>query len=104
MAVLMADWGNVARKVGAVPSQAEYLRFGSYSIDCLSRRVQKWRNVSTEFCRFVAAGGLAGDWSDVLEKIQYGPIPSWNERRDLPKRREAARLTYEARARGRRWK
>ena len=49
MAVLMADWGKVVRKVGGVPSQGEYLRFGSYSIDCLSRRVQKWRNVSTEF-------------------------------------------------------
>jgi hypothetical protein len=48
----------------------------------------------------VAAGGLAGDWIDVLEKIQYGPIPSWNERRNLTKRREAARLACEARARG----
>lgn len=100
MAVLMADWGNVARKVGSVPSQAEYLRLGSYSIDCLSKRVQRWRNVSGEFCRFVAAGGLAGDWNDVLEKIKHGPIPSWNERRNLTKRREAARLAYEARTKG----
>jgi hypothetical protein len=100
MAVLMADWGNVARKVGSVPSQAEYLQLGSYSINCLSTRVQKWLNVPTEFCRFVAAGGLAGDWNDVLEKIKHGPIPSWNERRNLAKRREAARLAYEARTKG----
>jgi Homing endonuclease associated repeat len=100
MAVLMADWGNVARKVGGVPSQSEYIRFGSYSIDCLSKRVQRWRNVSVEFCRFVAAGGLAGDWNDVLEKIQHGPIPCWNERKNLAKRREAARLAYEARTKG----
>jgi hypothetical protein len=83
-----------------VPSQSEYLQLGSYSIDCLSRRVQKWLNVPTEFCRFVAAGGLAGDWNDVLEKIKHGPIPSWNERGNLAKRREAARLACEARARG----
>jgi hypothetical protein len=28
-----------------------------------------------EFSRFVEAGGLAGDWADVLEKIRLGPIP-----------------------------
>jgi hypothetical protein len=96
MAVLMADWGNVARKVDAVPSQMEYLQFGSYSIDCLSRRVQRWSNVPAEFCRFVASGGLAGDWSDVLEKIERGPIPSWDVRRNLPRKREEARLAREA--------
>jgi hypothetical protein len=100
MAVLMEDWGNVARRVGGVPSESEYLREGSYSIACLSRRVQKWSAVPAEFCRFVAAGGLRGDWTDVLEKIQYGPRPTWGASKGMPKRREAARLAYEAKARG----
>jgi hypothetical protein len=74
-AALLEDWGRVVRKVGGVPSKNQYREFGSYAPDCFSARFERWINVSAEFTRFVAAGGLMGDWTDVVEKIRLGPIP-----------------------------
>ena len=93
-AVLFEDWGKVTRKIGGVPSQSEYLRDGKYSLDCLIRRVHGWARIPAEFSRFVAAGGLAGDWTDVLEMIRQGPIPTWGGNRGLVKRRAAVRAAY----------
>jgi hypothetical protein len=95
---LMEDWGKVARKVGGVPTRTEYLREGSYSLECLVNRAQKWSRVPQEFSRFVAAGGLSGDWTDVLEMIEHGFIPTWRGPNGLAKMREAVRLAYEAQA------
>jgi hypothetical protein len=97
---LFEDWGKVTRKIGGVPSQSEYLREGKYSLDCLIRRVQGWARIPAEFQRFVAAGGLAGDWSDVLEMIRQGPIPTWGGSKSLVKRRAAVRAAYAAQKKG----
>jgi hypothetical protein len=72
---LLEDWGNVVRKLGAVPSGRQYTQIGNHSRDCFAQHFQAWSRVSMEFSRFVEAGGLAGDWTDVLEKIRLGPIP-----------------------------
>jgi hypothetical protein len=103
-AALLEDWGKAVRQVGGVPSRREYERLGSYWYDCLANRFEAWSQVPAAFSRFVAAGGLAGDWTDVLEKIRCGPMPTRGGCPDLPKKRlaakrEAARLAYEARAR-----
>jgi hypothetical protein len=108
-AALLEDWGKAVRQVGGVPSRREYERLGSYWYDCLANRFQAWSQVPAAFSRFVAAGGLAGDWTDVLEKIRCGPIPTRGGCPDLPekrlasqrsiKKREAARLAHEAHAR-----
>jgi hypothetical protein len=108
-AALLEDWGKAVRQVGGVPSRREYERVGSYWYDCLANRFQAWSQVPAAFSRFAASGGLAGDWSDVLEKIRSGPIPTRGGCPDLPKKRlaaqrpvnktEAARSAYEARAR-----
>ena len=98
-AALFEDWGKVTRKIGGVPSQSEYLRDGKYSLDCLIRRVHSWARIPTEFSRFVSAGGLAGDWTDVEEMIQKGVIPRWGGCKGLVKTRTAVRAAYEARAR-----
>lgn len=98
-AVLFEDWAKVVREIGGVPSQSEYLRAGNYSLDCLIRRVQKWARIPAEFSRFVASGGLAGDWTDVEEMIQKGVIPRWGGCKGLVKRRAAVRAAYEARNR-----
>ncbi|HXA84610.1 MAG TPA: hypothetical protein VNZ47_06020 [Candidatus Dormibacteraeota bacterium] len=100
-AALLEDWGKAVRQVGGVPSRREYERVGSYWYDCLANRFQAWSQVPAAFSRFASAGGLAGDWTDVLEKIRCGPIPTRGGCPDLPKkrlaaRREAARLAYEA--------
>jgi hypothetical protein len=97
-AALLEDWGKAVRQVGGVPSRREYERVGTYWYDCLANRFQTWSQVPAAFSRFAAAGGLAGDWTDVLEKIRRGPIPKRGGCWDLPARREAARLAYEAHA------
>jgi hypothetical protein len=102
-AALLQDWGNAVRLVGGVPSRREYERLGSYGGEVLSGRFQGWSQVPAAFSRIVAAGGLAGDWADVLEQIRRGPIPTRGGCPDLPKKRlakklEDARLAYEARA------
>jgi hypothetical protein len=102
-AALLEDWGKAVRQVGGVPSRREYDRVGSYWYDCLANRFQTWSQVPAAFSRFASAGGLAGDWTDVLEKIRCGPIPTRGGCPDLPKkrlaaRREAARLAYKAHA------
>jgi hypothetical protein len=102
-AALLEDWGKAVRQVGGVPSRREYERVGTYWYDCLANRFQTWSQVPAAFSRFAAAGGLAGDWTDVLEKIRRGPIPKRGGCPDLPKKRlaaqrEAARMFYEASA------
>jgi hypothetical protein len=74
-AMLLEDWGKVVRQIGAVPSRSQYRQAGSYSPDCFSARFERWVKVPAEFARFFAAGGLVGDWTDVVEKIRQGPIP-----------------------------
>ena len=95
---LLEDWGKVVRKLGAVPSGRQYKQAGNYSRDCFAKHFQAWSRVPMEFSRFVTGGGLAGDWTDVLEKIRRGPIPVVG----LDAARaanQAARLAREARAR-----
>jgi hypothetical protein len=72
---LLEDWGNVVRKLGVVPSGRQYTQIGNHSRDCFAQHFQAWSRVPMQFSRFVEAGGLAGDWADVLEKIRLGPIP-----------------------------
>jgi HNH endonuclease len=94
---LLEDGGKVVRKLGAVPSGRQYKQAGNYSRDCFAKHFQAWSRVPMEFSRFVTGGGLAGDWTDVLEKIRRGPIPVVG----LDAARaanQAARLAREARA------
>ena len=98
---MLEDWGNVARKVGGAPSREEYARHGRFSQRCFLRCFQNWSEVPAAFCKFASAGGLAGDWVDVLEKIQHGPIPRWGIGKAWTRERETARLAYEARGKAR---
>lgn len=98
-AALLEDWGRIVRQVGAVPVRREYEKVGNYSIECFDGRYGGWTKVPAAFSRAAAAGALAGDWTDVLEKIRQGPIPARGEGKGLAKKREAVRLAYEARAR-----
>src|ERR1041385_3849114 len=102
-AALLQDWAKAARAVGGVPSRREYERLGSYGGEVLTGRFQGWSQVPAAFSRIVAAGGLAGDWTDVLEQIRRGPIPTRGGCPDLPRKRlarkrEDERSAYKARA------
>ena len=96
-AALLEDWGRVVRKVGALPTRREYNQAGSYSPDCLADRFASWIRISAEFTRFVASGALAGDWTDVVEKIRKGPIPQQGQSAML-RWYKGAKAAYEARS------
>jgi hypothetical protein len=74
-AELLQDWGRVARMLGRAPSRRQYEEAGNHSCDAFARRFQRWLNVPGEFLRFADAGGLTGEWTDVVEAIRAGPIP-----------------------------
>ena len=95
-AALLEDWGRLVRKVGAVPTRGQYREAGSYSCDCFTDRFENWAKTPEAFTRFVATGALAGDWTDVVEKIRKGPIPQKGESAMLAWYK-AAKAAYEAR-------
>ncbi|HXA86434.1 MAG TPA: hypothetical protein VNZ47_15235 [Candidatus Dormibacteraeota bacterium] len=97
-AALLEDWGKAVRKLGLVPSQRQYKRAGRYSCECFFLRFKRWVNVPAEFTRFVKAGWLAGDWTDVGETIRRCPIPQQGAFGMLSFHR-AARAAYEAQIR-----
>lgn len=97
-AALLEDWGKVVRKLGLVPSLGQYKKAGRYSCECFYLRFKRWVNVPAEFTRFVKAGWLAGDWTDVGETIRRCPIPQQGAYGMLAFHR-AARAAYEAQIR-----
>jgi hypothetical protein len=97
-AALLEDWGKAVRKLGLVPSQRQYRKAGRYSCECFFLRFKRWVNVPAEFTRFVKAGWLAGDWTDVGETIRRCPIPQQGAFGMLSFHR-AARAAYEAQIR-----
>jgi Homing endonuclease associated repeat len=97
-AALLEDWGKAVRKLGLVPSQRQYRKAGIYSCECFFLRFKRWVNVPAEFTRFVKAGWLAGDWTDVGETIRRCPIPQQGAFGMLSFHR-AARAAYEGQIR-----
>jgi hypothetical protein len=98
-ATLLEDWGRVAREAGKVPARAEYEQAGNYSRRCFTGRFQSWMEVPAEFCKAVAAGGLSGDWTDVLEMIREATPTAW-ECTWMTRRRDAVRTAYRSQAMG----
>jgi hypothetical protein len=94
---LLHDWGKVLRKVDAVPSGREYELAGRYSRLAFYKRFKGWTAVPAAFCESVAAGALAGDWTDVVEIIRRSPIPTTGGCKGLAKMRETMKRAYESR-------
>src|SRR5712671_2836308 len=99
-AALLHDWGNVLRKVDAVPSGREYEQAGRYSRFALYERFKGWTAIPAAFCQSVAAGALTGDWTDVLEIIRRSPIPTTGGCKGLAKMRETMKRAHELRLQG----
>jgi len=72
---LLADWGLVARKLGRPPMQREYDDEGRYTSNTFNRRFGAWSQVPYRFLDFVKASGSFEKWTDVVERIQRGPLP-----------------------------
>jgi hypothetical protein len=99
---LLHDWGNVLRKVDAVPSGREYERAGRYSKFVFHGRFKGWTAIPAAFCKSVAAGALTGDWTDVLEIIRRSPIPTTGGCKGLAKMRATMKRAHELRLQGQR--
>jgi len=97
---LLHDWGNVLRKVNAVPSGRVYGLAGRYSRFAFYERFKGWTAIPAAFCKYVAAGALTGDWADVLEIIRRTPIPSADGYNGLAKMRETMKRARKLSLRG----
>src|ERR1041385_1912728 len=99
---LLHDWGNVLRKVDAVPSGRVYELTGRYSRFAFYERFKGWTAIPAAFCKYAAAGALTGDWADVLEIIRRTPIPSANAYNGIAEMRETVKRARELRYEDRR--
>jgi hypothetical protein len=69
MEELFRDWAAVARKLGKLPSIAEYESLGRYSQGPLCRRFASWLHVPKAMKKFAEQQDWAGEWKDVLEIV-----------------------------------
>jgi hypothetical protein len=66
---LFKDWAGLVRKLGKLPTIAEYEMHGSYSVRPLIRRHGGWVHVPAGLENFVREEKLEGEWGDVLDVI-----------------------------------
>lgn len=62
---LLADWVEVARKLGRVPSVLQYERAGKYSLKVFTRRWESWHAVPAAVLKF-AKEHRRQEWQDVI--------------------------------------
>jgi len=67
--ILFLDWAGLVRKLGKVPTMAEYEMHGSYSVRPLIRRYRGWVHVPAGLMEFAREERLEGEWADVLDVI-----------------------------------
>jgi hypothetical protein len=66
---LFKDWAGLVRKLGKLPTMAEYEMHGSYSVRPLIRRYGGWVHVPAGLQDFAREEKLEGEWGDVLDVI-----------------------------------
>ncbi len=66
---LFKDWAGLVRKLGKLPTMAEYEMHGSYSVRPLIRRYGGWVHVPAGLQDFAREERLEGEWGDVLDVI-----------------------------------
>ncbi|HET8889878.1 MAG TPA: hypothetical protein VFQ41_13330 [Candidatus Angelobacter sp.] len=67
--LLFQDWAGLVRKLGKLPTMAEYEMHGSYSVRPLIRRYGGWVHVPAGLMEFAREERLEGEWGDVLDVI-----------------------------------
>jgi hypothetical protein len=94
VSTLLKDWGEVARKVGRIPTIEDYEKHGRFCRFPFRSRFP-WCRVPDAFWRFAYDSGVAREWRDVLAMVAAHPRlgsrlqksiarPSPKLRRDLP--------------------
>lgn len=67
--ILFLDWAGLVRKLGKLPTMAEYEMHGSYSVRPLIRRYGGWVHVPAGLMEFAREERIEGEWADVLDVI-----------------------------------
>jgi len=66
---LFVDWAGVARKLGKLPTLAEYQLNGKYSQRPLVDRFRTWREVPRGFQDFAERNGITEEFADVVAMV-----------------------------------
>ena len=66
---LLTDWAEAARKLGKLPTLAEYQLHGRYSQRPLTDRFRTWKEVPRGFQDFAERNGMAEQFRDVLDMV-----------------------------------
>ncbi|HKW74481.1 MAG TPA: hypothetical protein VJN64_03070 [Terriglobales bacterium] len=67
---LFLDWAEIVRKLGQIPSRAQYEALSRYSPTPLMLRFGKWSAVPSGMLDFAEANNLAAEWGDVLAIVR----------------------------------
>jgi len=67
---LFLDWAGIVRKLGKVPTIANYELASKYSVRPMVRRFRAWSQVPKGMLEYVRNEGLEGEWGDVLMIIE----------------------------------
>jgi hypothetical protein len=66
---LFLDWAEVTRKLGKIPTKADYAMAGKYSLRPYTRRYRSWGNVPQGLKEYAIRHQLTNEWHDVLKII-----------------------------------
>ncbi|HEX4602573.1 MAG TPA: hypothetical protein VH724_01140, partial [Candidatus Angelobacter sp.] len=64
---LFTEWAEIVRKIGSVPSAAEYGLHSQHSLTPLRKRFRYWNDVPAGMAQYAIEHGLEEQWKDVLE-------------------------------------
>jgi hypothetical protein len=68
--VMLEDWGEVARKMGRLPSTKHYDAAGRFSKGTFWLRFGPWNTIPDHFRDYVQANGAEEKWQDVLAMVE----------------------------------
>jgi Homing endonuclease associated repeat len=79
MHALFRDWATVVRKIGKIPTLAEYGIYAKYSITPFISRFVTWTQVPRGLHIFAEQEGLEAEWADVMAIIRedYDRANEW---------------------------
>lgn len=69
METLFKEWASTVRRLGKIPTIAEFELRGKFSARPLMTRFKTWNNVPQCLLEYARKEGLEAEWSDVLEII-----------------------------------
>jgi len=70
MPKLFEEWARVVRKLGRLPTVAEFEIHSKYSCGVPMKRFAQWSKVPAGMMEFAEENGLAAGWEDVIELVR----------------------------------